>query len=103
MDKNKTSCGYFTCQSDGSLSKCVVLGQNKLKYGPSSLPLTANGSAVFSPSPVPRENSFGTGGRHLNRSHWKSGSASSGPGGGQGSKHIVTITNGRDPRRALKR
>ncbi|XP_051753127.1 nucleic acid binding protein 1b [Ctenopharyngodon idella] len=64
---------------------------------------TANGSAVFSPSPVPRENSFGTGGRHLNRSHWKSGSASSGPGGSQGSKHIVTITNGRDPRRALKR
>ncbi|XP_056122911.1 nucleic acid binding protein 1b [Rhinichthys klamathensis goyatoka] len=61
----------------------------------------ANGSAVF--SPVPRETSFGKGGRHLNRNHWKSGTASSVPGRGQGPKPIATITNGRDPRRALKR
>ncbi|KAK7154906.1 hypothetical protein R3I93_009755 [Phoxinus phoxinus] len=62
---------------------------------------TANGSALYSPSPVPRETSFGRGGRHLNRNHWKSGTASF--GGGQGPKPFGTITNGRDPRRALKR
>lgn len=77
----------------------MLLGQNKMKNEPFSLPLTANGSAAS--SPVLRENSFGTGGRHLNRSQWKSGSASS-VLGGQGSKPIL-ITNGRDPRRALKR
>ncbi|KAI2663293.1 SOSS complex subunit B2 [Labeo rohita] len=47
--------------------------------------------------------SFGAGGRHLNRSHWSSSGASPVPGGGYGSKPTVTITNGRDPRRALKR
>uniref|UniRef100_A0A671K3E8 Nucleic acid binding protein 1b n=1 Tax=Sinocyclocheilus anshuiensis TaxID=1608454 RepID=A0A671K3E8_9TELE len=58
----------------------------------------------FFPSPVPREPSYGAGGaRHLNRSHWNSGSASPVPGGEQGSKPTVTITNGRDPRRTLKR
>ncbi|XP_042581422.1 SOSS complex subunit B2-like [Cyprinus carpio] len=70
--------------------------------GPQGGP-TANGSAVFSPSPVPREPSFGAGGRHLNRNHWNSGSAASVRDGEQRSKPKVTITNGRDPRRALKR
>ncbi|XP_059426233.1 nucleic acid binding protein 1b [Carassius carassius] len=69
-------------------------------HGPPAGP-TANGSAVYSPSPVPQEPSFRAGGRHLNRSHWNSGSASPVPGGEQGSK--PSITNGRDPRRALKR
>ncbi|XP_043098433.1 nucleic acid binding protein 1b isoform X2 [Puntigrus tetrazona] len=68
--------------------------------GPPAGP-TANGSAVYSPSHVPREISFGGGGRHLNRSHYNSGGAPA--GGGQGSKPTVSITNGRDPRRALKR
>ncbi|XP_058635158.1 nucleic acid binding protein 1b isoform X3 [Onychostoma macrolepis] len=73
-----------------------------LNPGPPAGP-TANGSAVFCPSPVPREPSFGAGGRHLNRSYYSSGSASAVSGGGQGSKPTVTNTNGRDPRRALKR
>ncbi|XP_052415558.1 nucleic acid binding protein 1b [Carassius gibelio] len=73
-----------------------------LTPGPPAGP-TANGSALYSPSPVPQEPSFRAGGRHLNRSHWNSGSASPVPGGEQGSKPKVTITNGRDPRRALKR
>ncbi|XP_073707256.1 nucleic acid binding protein 1b [Garra rufa] len=64
---------------------------------------TDDGSAVFSPSPVLREPSFGAGGRRLNRSHWNSGNAPAAAGGGHGSKPTVTITNGRDPRRALKR
>lgn len=58
---------------------------------------------MFSPSPVPREISFGAGGRHLKRSHYSSSSASAVAGGGRGSKPTVPITNGRDPRRALKR
>lgn len=73
-----------------------------LNHGPPAGP-TANGSAVFSPSHVPGEISFGAGRRHLNRSHYSSGSASVAAGGGRGSKPTVPITNGRDPRRALKR
>ncbi|KAI7807877.1 nucleic acid binding protein 1b [Triplophysa rosa] len=57
---------------------------------------SANSSAVFFPSPASQESSFSGGGRRLNRSHWKGGSQF--PGGLK-----PTITNGRDPRRALKR
>lgn len=64
---------------------------------------TVNGQAVYSFSAGSREGSFGSGGRHLNRSHWNSGSAFSASGGGQGPKPPVSVTNGRDPRRVLKR
>uniref|UniRef100_A0A673H2F8 SOSS complex subunit B2 n=1 Tax=Sinocyclocheilus rhinocerous TaxID=307959 RepID=A0A673H2F8_9TELE len=67
----------------------------------------AHGSTPSIPTPGPpagpTESSYGAGGRHLNRSHWNSVSASPVPGGEQGSKPTVTITNGRDPRRTLKR
>ncbi|XP_077056109.1 nucleic acid binding protein 1b [Siphateles boraxobius] len=83
--------------------KTEAYGSAPCTLNPGTAVPTANGSAVFSPPPVPRETSFGKGGRHLNRNHWKSGTASSVPGGGQGPKPIATRTNGRDPRRALKR
>uniref|UniRef100_A0A8C2K838 Uncharacterized protein n=1 Tax=Cyprinus carpio TaxID=7962 RepID=A0A8C2K838_CYPCA len=82
--------------------KTEAHGSTSMNPGPPA-GSTAIGSAVFSPCPDPREISFGSGGHHLNRRHWNSGSASPVPGGGHGSKPTITISKGRDPRRALKR
>ncbi|XP_056607040.1 nucleic acid binding protein 1b [Triplophysa dalaica] len=71
-------------------------GTPNIQYSGTPAGPPANGSAVFVPSPASQESSFGGGGRRLNRSHWKRGSQF--PGGLKPNN-----TNGRDPRRALKR
>uniref|UniRef100_A0A8C1JVC7 Uncharacterized protein n=1 Tax=Cyprinus carpio TaxID=7962 RepID=A0A8C1JVC7_CYPCA len=105
LSKTKDGHEVRSCKGVPNFSahiKTEARGSTSMNPGPPA-GSTAIGSAVFSPCPDPREISFGSGGHHLNRRHWNSGSASPVPGGGQGSKPTITISKGRDPRRALKR